>query len=230
VMWQFAETIRGIAEACRTLGTPVTGGNVSFYNETSGRSIWPTPVIGILGVLEAPAPVGVGWQGDDQSIVLVGSTHPDDFGGSEYAEVVNGTVAGRPPAIDLASERRLHSFLIEGARSGRLSSAHDLSSGGLAVALAEASLSGGRGCAVTLPAGEVHRILFAESPSRAVVSCPADHTGDVLSLAATAGIDAQVIGVTGGEWLDFGALRVALKAAADRYETAFPSHLSDTIA
>jgi phosphoribosylformylglycinamidine synthase subunit PurL len=230
VMWQFAETIRGMADACRSLGTPVTGGNVSFYNETNGRSIWPTPVVGMLGVLEVSAPVGVGWRADDHSIVLVGRTDPGDFGGSEYSEVVNGAVSGRPPAVDFARERALHSFLIEGARTGAFASAHDVSSGGLGVALAESSLCGGRGFAVTLPAGEVHRVLFAESPSRAIVSCPADRTDDVLSLASTSGIDAQLIGVTGGEWLDFGALRVALKAAADRYETAFPSHLSDTIA
>jgi phosphoribosylformylglycinamidine synthase subunit PurL len=230
VMWQFAEIVRGIADACRTLGTPVTGGNVSFYNETSGRSIWPTPVVGMLGVLQAPAPVGAGWDADDHSIVLVGRTDPRDFGGSEYSDVVNGTVAGRPPAIDFARESALQSFLVEGALTGVVASAHDLSSGGLAVALAESSLLGGRGFAVTLPPGEVHRVLFAESPSRAVVSCAAARVDDVLSLASTAGIDARVIGVTGGEWLDFGALRVVLKAAADRYETAFASHLSDTIA
>ncbi|MDQ4028870.1 MAG: AIR synthase-related protein, partial [Actinomycetota bacterium] len=166
----------------------------------------------------------------DHSIVLVGRTDPGDFGGSEYSEVVNGTVSGRPPVVEFARERALHSFLIQGARTRAFASAHDVSSGGLGVALAESSLCGGRGFAVTLPAGDVHRVLFAESPSRAIVSCPADRTDDVLSLASTSGIDAQLIGVTGGEWLDFGALRVALKAAADRYETAFPSHLSDTIA
>jgi phosphoribosylformylglycinamidine synthase len=184
----------------------------------------------MLGVLQAPAPVGAGWQADDHSVVLVGHTDPRDFGGSEYSDVVNGTVSGRPPAIDFARESGLHSFLVEGARTGVVASAHDLSSGGLGVALAESSLLGGRGFAVTLPPGELHRVLFAESPSRAVVSCPAARTDDVLSLASTAGIDARLIGVTGGEWLDFGALRVALKAAADRYETAFASHLSDTIA
>jgi phosphoribosylformylglycinamidine synthase II len=230
VMWQFAETIRGIADACRALATPVTGGNVSFYNETSGRSIWPTPVVGMLGVLEAPAPVGAGWRADDHSIVLVGRTVLEDFGGSEYSDVINNTVAGRPPVLDLARESALHSFLLEVAHSGAVASAHDLSSGGLAVALAESSLLGGRGCAVTLPPGEPHRVLFAESPSRAIVSCPHGRTDDVVTLASKVGIDAQPIGVTGGEWLDFGSLRVSLKAAADHYETAFPSHLSDTIA
>jgi phosphoribosylformylglycinamidine synthase II len=230
VMWQFVECVNGMADACRALETPVTGGNVSFYNETSGKPIWPTPVVAMLAVLEAPAPVGLGWRAAGDAIVLLGHTDPQHLGGSEYAAVVHDAVAGRVPALDLDVERRLHSVLIDLACAGLSESAHDVSSGGLGIALAESSIAAACGCSITLPPGEIHRVLFSESPSRALVSCPIDKTEEVVTRASAAGVPAEVIGVTGGEWLDFGAVRVALKDAVERYETAFASHLSATIA
>jgi phosphoribosylformylglycinamidine synthase subunit PurL len=230
VMWQFAEAVRGIADAARALDTPVTGGNVSFYNETQGRPIYPTPVIGMLGALEsARRSVGLGWTGDEDIIVLLGRTDPNDFAGSVFAAVYHGTIAGRPPAVDLGAERGLHEVLVAGADRGLLASAHDLSGGGIAVGLAEASIAGGRGFSFDLPDGEPHGALFSESPTRAVVSCAAGNLDELLELADSVGIVATVAGRTGGEMLDFGAVAIDLKAARARWEDSLASALSYTI-
>ena len=228
VMWQFSEAVRGIGDAARALGTPVTGGNVSFYNETSGRAIYPTPVIGMLGALDsARRSVGLGWVADDNAIVLLGRTDPSDFAGSQFAKVVHGIVAGRPPEVDLDAERVLQRLLVD--HSGWLRSAHDLSDGGLAVALAESSIAGGRGFSIDLPAGTPHEVLFSESPTRAVVSCSAEAVDRLLERAAELRLHATVLGRTGGDALDFGALSVPLKDALARWGAALPSALSDSI-
>jgi phosphoribosylformylglycinamidine synthase II len=230
VMWQFAEAVRGIGDACRTLGTPVTGGNVSFYNETSGQAIFPTPVIGMLGVIEdASRAVGHAWRSEDDAVVLVGRTDPGDFGGSEFAKVVNSTIGGRPPALDLEREKRLHEFLFRAADRGLLASAHDLSSGGLAVALAEASIAGGVGVEVDRVEGEPHRALFSESPSRAVISCRPENSDDAIAMAAELDIEAHRIGVVGGSHLRFGEMTIGLREASEAYQVALPRSLSDTL-
>ena len=162
VMWQFAESVRGLADGCLALGIPVTGGNVSFYNQTGADAIQPTPVIGVLGVLDdvrRRLPGGFGPEGEQ--IVLLGRTAAE-FGGSLWAQVVRGHLGGVPPAADLGAEQRLAAVLAAGAEAGLLSAAHDLSDGGLALALAECCLTGGNrarppgqhagtGCVVTLP-------------------------------------------------------------------------------
>jgi phosphoribosylformylglycinamidine synthase len=228
VMWQFAESVRGIGDAARVLDTPVTGGNVSFYNETSGRAIYPTPVIGMLGALEsARRSVGLGWAADDDAVVLLGRTDPADFAGSQYAKVVHGTVAGRPPEVDLDAERALLRLLV--AHSGLLRSAHDLSDGGLGVALAEASIAGGRGFSIDLPAGAPHQILFSESPTRVVASCAPESIDRLLDRAGELGLFATVLGRTGGDVLDFGALSIPLKDGIARWQAVLPSALSDSI-
>jgi phosphoribosylformylglycinamidine synthase II len=199
VMWQFAESVRGMADACRAFETPVTGGNVSFYNESAGSAIWPTPVVGMVGLLEdhrLAIPSGFARPGD--LVVLLGETFPE-LGGSEFAEVVLGRVAGRPPALDLGRERALHRLLVEGASLDILASAHDCGDGGLGIALAEAAIIGGIGFAVTLP-GDLppHVALFSESASRAVVSVDpgrAEHLGE---LASALGVPFVLIGETGG--------------------------------
>ena len=143
VMWQFAEAIRGMADACRAFGTPVTGGNVSFYNGSGGSAIWPTPVIGMLGLIEDHRlSVRNAFADAGASIYLLGETLPE-LGGSEFAEVVLGRVTGRPPALDLERERALHRLLIESARGDLLLSAHDCGDGGAAIALAESAIAGG---------------------------------------------------------------------------------------
>ncbi|MDQ3939928.1 MAG: phosphoribosylformylglycinamidine synthase subunit PurL [Actinomycetota bacterium] len=229
VMWQFEEVVRGIGDTCRALGTPVTGGNVSFYNETNGRAIYPTPVIGMLGALPAPdASVGLAFAGDHDEIWLLGSTETGDFGGSEYAKVINGVVAGRPPTLDIEAEKRVQAVLGEAARRGVLASAHDVSAGGLAVTLAESALAGRRGFSLSSPDAD-HRVLFSESPSRAVVTCSPEDSKQLASLARAHGVEASPLGVVGGKSLDFAAFEVDLEEANSAFEHAFPRNLSATM-
>ncbi len=183
VMWQFAEAVRGLADGCQQLGTPVTGGNVSFYNQTGTTPILPTPVIGVLGVMDDVAKrVAAGFAHDGAQIFLLGETH-DEFGGSAWAEVVHGFLGGMPPAVDLAREQRLGDVLIAAARDELLSSAHDLSEGGLAQALAESCLIGGAGVHVELPTDlDPFVALFSESAHRALVSVPRAHVAAFTAL------------------------------------------------
>jgi phosphoribosylformylglycinamidine synthase II len=225
VMWQFAEVVRGIGDACRALGTPVTGGNVSFYNETNGNAIFPTPVIGMLGVVDSPeAAMSPAFASEGDAILLFGSTSPTDFGGSEYQKVVNNTVAGRPPVLDLARERALHTLLT--AACGLLASAHDISDGGLAVALAESAIAGGRGFSVDVSGAAPHRELFSETPSRALVSCAPSVVTEIEAIARNAGVDCRVLGTIGGSKLDYGCFAVTIDEAKDVFETALPAALS----
>ena len=230
VMWQFAEAVRGISDACRALGTPVTGGNVSFYNETNGRPIYPTPVIGMLGSLEGvPASIGAAFVAPGDAIYLLGETDPSDFGGSDYAKVINGVIAGRPPALDLDAEARLHGLLHEAAATGVLSSAHDCSGGGVAVALAESALRGAIGFSLTPGMAADHRWLFSESPSRAIVSCAPGAESELARLASRYETPLQQLGSVGGDALDFGDFDVPLAGALDAFEGGFKDALSVTI-
>ena len=145
VMWQFSEAVRGLADGCLELGTPVTGGNVSFYNQTGDVAIHPTPVVGVLGVIEdvsTRTPMGFSRAGD--VVLLLGETR-DELDGSEWAHVVHGHLGGVPPQVDLAAEKTLAEFLVDVGRTGVLSAAHDLSDGGLLVALAEMAMASGTG-------------------------------------------------------------------------------------
>jgi phosphoribosylformylglycinamidine synthase len=248
VMWQFSEAIDGIAEACTALGTPITGGNVSFYNETLGKSIYPTPVIGVLGILDDPSRVlkiafrnagdlilvldGLGSSPSDSSSV-VGAQHtaphlgtqpnagdstsssaslatpalPREFSSSEYSKTVGGIVAGEPPAIDLAAEKRLIDCLVALASEGVVESAHDISDGGLAVALAEScfvasfvvaglqtgSFSLGASVRIDDPA-PAESALFSERGARAIVSLAPENLAAVLAIARQYNVAAREIG------------------------------------
>ena len=190
--WQLAMACRGIAHACRALKTPVTGGNVSLYNETkrddgSLQPIHPTPVIGMVGAVDdVSAVTGLGWRQDQDSIFLVGvpPDDPDDsalgLAGSSYQKLVTGQLAGRPPLIDFEGEARVGLFVREAIARGILGSAHDCSDGGLSVALAECSMASDLGIAVDLNLGDVRldRVLFAEGGGRIVVSVKAERLGD----------------------------------------------------
>jgi phosphoribosylformylglycinamidine synthase len=220
--------VRGIGDACRALGTPVTGGNVSFYNETMGRAIYPTPVIGIVGVCHSPhQSVGLGLRKDGDALLLLGTLDAEAFGGSEYAKVVNGTVAGKPPALDPVAEKRLHDLLFEAAGAGLLGSAHDISTGGLAVTLAESAIAGGRGFALDPLEGEPHRALFSEPASCVVVST--DDETALRALADGAGVPLTRLGVVGGDVLGFGPFEVGLGRAKDAFENGLAERLSATI-
>jgi phosphoribosylformylglycinamidine synthase len=221
IMWQLVQSIEGIAEACRALSVPITGGNVSLYNETNGEAIYPTPILGVVGVLDDAAKVVArAFRGEGDDIILLGDG-AGELGGSEYLNVLHRLVRGRPPELNLDRERRLIDLLVRAAREGIVRSAHDCSDGGVAVTLAECSFdTGGIGCEVDLPGSgqesagsfEAIGVLFGESASRAIVSVrPADRA-TLMALAATAGVPANLIGKTGGSRL---VLRVDGRAAID---------------
>ncbi len=205
IMWQFGEAVRGIGDACRALDVPITGGNVSLYNETEGRAIYPTPVLGVVGLLaDASQTVTRVFQSPGAAVVVFGENR-GELGGSEYLARLLDLVLGEPPALDLAAERALQTLVVSLVRGGLVQSAHDCSDGGLAITLAECTFGAGIGVEValdgvkTVPVPFVEAAtLFGESASRVVVSVPDGHVAQVLSAAAAAGVPAQVIGRTGG--------------------------------
>jgi phosphoribosylformylglycinamidine synthase subunit PurL len=228
VMWEFAESIRGMADACRRLGTPVTGGNVSFYNESGGSAIWPTPIVGMLGLIEDyRLLVQPGFPGAGLFVYLLGETFPE-LGGSEFAQVVLRSVSGHPPALDLAREASLHQMLVEAARDDLLASAHDCSDGGLAVALAESALAGDTGFAVSLPGDEPWYVaLFSESASRAVVSVAPEKAEAVEALASAHHLPLSRLGETGGPGMGFDSLlEITVEDARSAHEGAIPKLLA----
>ena len=200
VMWQFSEAVRGLADGCAALGVPVTGGNVSFYNQTGETPIHPTPVVGVLGVhADVTRRVAIGLRTEGAAIVLLGRTAAE-FGGSAWAQVTHAHCGGRPPEVDLAAERALAMVLTAAAADGLLEAAHDLSEGGLAIALAECCLDQGVGCQVALP-GDLFTQLFSESAARAVVAVRPGSERAFAALAARHGVPVQDLGVAGGDSL-----------------------------
>ncbi|MBW8766885.1 MAG: phosphoribosylformylglycinamidine synthase subunit PurL, partial [Geodermatophilales bacterium] len=198
VMWQFAEAVRGLADACRELGLPVTGGNVSLYNQTGDVAINPTPVIGVLGVHDdVRKRVPSGWRSEGETVLLLGETGPE-FGGSAWASVVHGHLGGRPPAVDLAAEKALGELLAALGREGLVSSAHDLADGGLAQTLAESALRYGTGARLDL-GPDPFTALFSESTARAVVTTSDPEA--VRTTAEWAGVPVTELGTTGGNAL-----------------------------
>ena len=198
IMWQFAEAIRGLVDGCRELGTPVTGGNVSFYNQTGGVPILPTPVVGVLGVIDDVTrrnPMGFAVPGD--VIYLLGRTR-DELAGSAWAGAIHDHLGGHPPTVDLDHEKRLADVMIRASRRGLLRSAHDLSDGGLAQALVECSLRKGFGADISLPIdADPFLTLFSESTGRVLVSVKAELTDELESLCAEAQIPVTRLGVVG---------------------------------
>ncbi len=201
VMGQFEGVIAGMATACRAFGIPVTGGNVSFYNDTEGESICPTPVLGIVGLIEdIDAVVRPGFPAGGETIVLLGRSR-EELGGSEYLKVLHGSENGPSPRIDLAEEKRVQELCLEAVDKGWLRSAHDVSDGGLAVCLAESCFHATErtGCTVSLTDDmRAHALLFGESQSRIVVSIESKNVDKLLRLADKRKVSATVIGETGG--------------------------------
>ena len=195
VMWQFAEACRGLKDACLALGIPVTGGNVSLYNQTAETPILPTPVVAVLGVVDdVTRRTPSAWSQDGQAVLLLGETR-EELSGSEWAHVVHAHLGGLPPRVDLAHEQALASLLAEGV--GLLGSAHDLSDGGLAQALVECALRHDVGVRVELEA-DPFVALFSESAGRVLVSCEESSVGQVEELAAQHGVPVTRLGRTGG--------------------------------
>jgi phosphoribosylformylglycinamidine synthase II len=227
VMWQFSQAIDGISEACTALGTPITGGNVSFYNETLRKSIYPTPVIGMLGILEdADKVLKVGFRNADDVIVLLdGATSSKaaqqapprsgkrrEFSSSEYSKTIGGIVAGEPPAIELGAEKWLIDCMVVLASAGALQSAHDISEGGLAVTLAESCFAAtGLGAGVKVPEDvAAEYALFGERGARVVVSVSPEKLAALRNTARQYGVGAHEIGKVTGD----NALRIEYKGGA----------------
>ena len=222
VMWQFIEAVRGLADGCQQLGIPVTGGNVSFYNQTGSAPIQPTPVVGVLGVHDdVRHRVPSGFSVPGATVVLLGDTAAE-FGGSLWAWLRHGHLGGRPPAVDLEAERALADVLITAAARDLIVAAHDLSDGGLASALAESCLVGGTGCTVTLPA-DAATFLFSESAGRAVIAVRPGREEELAGLCAQAGVAAMTLGETGGAALEVsGLFAVSLDELAGVHRGALP--------
>jgi phosphoribosylformylglycinamidine synthase len=221
VMWQFGEAVAGITEACRVFGTPVTGGNVSFYNETDGEPIKPTPVIGMLGLIDDVSNVvGSAFVRPGEAVILLGSTKPE-LDGSEYAAHLHGHVGGTPPELDLERANRLNDLLVTLASRKLVSSAHDCSEGGIAIALAEATTPNRTGARINLGDSVDHTVLFSESPSRVILSCPMPDADAVLALAHDASVPAVLVGETITDRLTIeGAFSLPVADLAEVYENA----------
>ena len=214
VYWQLQRAVKGIAIACRALDLPVVSGNVSLYNDSELGPIDPTPVIGMVGLLQDYAGrLEAGFAADGDFILLVGKT-ANDLGGSEYLKVVHGLVSGRPPALDLAAERAAHDYVLSAAAAGHLRSAHDVAEGGLLVAVAECCLLGGRGARCgALPARDVRldAACFGESQGRFVLSAGPRSMPALQQLARDRHVELALLGVTGGAVVAFdGQLEVPL--------------------
>ena len=198
VMWQFAQAVRGLADGAAALGIPVTGGNVSFYNQTGTTAILPTPVVGVLGVLDdvrRRLPTGLGAE-PGETLYLLGETR-DEFDGSVWAQVTADHLGGIPPRVDLERERLLADVLVAASRDGLASAAHDLSEGGLIQAVVEAALAGETGCRVVLPEGADPFVwLFSESAGRALVAVPRTEESRFAAMCEARGLPATRIGVS----------------------------------
>nr|WP_231957096.1 MULTISPECIES: phosphoribosylformylglycinamidine synthase subunit PurL [unclassified Actinoplanes] len=194
VMWQFARAVQGLADGCQQLGTPVTGGNVSFYNQTGAAAIHPTPVVGVMGLFDdVTRRVPMGFKAAGELLFLLGETR-EELSGSEWAWVTHGHLGGRPPKVDLAAEQTLGRLMARVSQTGLVSAAHDLSDGGLAQVLVESCLRYGTGASVTVESAFVG--LFSESAARVLVSVPQGHEKAFVALAAELGVPCAKIGTT----------------------------------
>lgn len=197
VMWQFSQAVRGLADGCAALGIPVTGGNVSFYNQTGTTPIHPTPVVGVLGVLDdvkRRIPTGLGSE-PGETLMLLGDTR-DEFDGSIWAQVTADHLGGLPPKVDLEREKLLAEVLASASRDGLVSAAHDLSEGGLIQTVVEAALAGETGCRIILPEGaDPFVTLFSESAGRVLVAVPRTEESRFRAMCEARGLPATRIGV-----------------------------------
>ena len=231
VMWQFAEACRGLKDACLELGIPVTGGNVSLYNQTGEVAINPTPVVAVLGVIDdvtARTPSVFGAEGE--RVFLLGETR-EELSGSEWAHVVHGHLGGLPPKVDLAAEKALGALLRD--LRGVVTAAHDLSDGGLMQALAEPAMTSGIGVSVTV-GGDPFIALLSESTARAIVTVAPGDEGRLTELAGQHGVALTELGVTGGSaysvaW-EGGSLEIPLAELTDAWRATIPAALGDPVA
>ncbi len=228
VMWQFSQAVRGLADGCVALGIPVTGGNVSFYNQTGTTAILPTPVVGVLGVIDDVArrtPTGIGHT-PGETLILLGDTH-DELDGSIWAQVAHDHLGGVPPRVDLTREQLLAQVLLAGSRDGMISAAHDLSEGGLAQAVVEAALAGQTGCRILLPDGaDPFVALFSESAGRVLVAVPRSEEPRFTAMCTMRGLPWTRIGVVddGSDSVQVqGQFSVPLTQLRETFEATLPA-------
>src|SRR5690606_7998057 len=231
IMWQCAEAVRGIADACRERGVPVVSGNVSLYNETEGRAVLPTPTCAVVGLVpDVTKTATPAWKGDGHEIALLGVC-TGEAGGSEYLKAIFDRTAGLPPRLDMAREKAVQEAVRRMVREQVIASAHDCAEGGIAVALAECCIAGRRGAQVRVP-GEARAdlLLFAEDPSRVIVAYDPARRAEVERIAAEAGAPFAVLGKVGGSSLAIeGMLDVPLERLARAYHRALPEMLGHSI-
>lgn len=228
VMWQFAEATRGLADGCLILGTPVTGGNVSLYNQTGDVAIHPTPVVAVLGVIDdvnRRTPMAFAEEG--QLLYLLGDTK-EELGGSAWSEVVHRHLGGLPPEVDLERERLLGEILIAGSRDGMIDAAHDLSDGGLIQAVTESCLRGGKGARIVVPDDlDPFVFLFSESAGRAVVAVPRSEELRFNDMCGARGLPAARIGVVDGETIEIqDQFTIPLAELKQAHEATIPALLA----
>jgi phosphoribosylformylglycinamidine synthase len=247
VYWTFREAVAGMGDACRAFDTPVTGGNVSFYNESPDpdggtRAVFPTPTIGMVGLVEDVEEHATRAAFANEGDVLLLLTparwvHRGDVGASEYLAALHGITAGRPPHLDLEEEKAVQATALDSIRAGLVRAAHDVSDGGLAVALSESCLFGGIGAEVSLqrPAGmRMDSLLFGETQSRIVLAVAAEDVLDLAAIAGRHGAQATPIGTVGGERLHVevdgeAVISVAVDDLSETYETAIPRMMGHAV-
>ncbi|MEU7190136.1 phosphoribosylformylglycinamidine synthase subunit PurL [Streptomyces sp. NPDC045369] len=225
VMWQFSEAVRGLADGCLELGTPVTGGNVSLYNQTGEAAIHPTPVVAVLGVIDdVSRRTPVAFADEGHLVYLLGDTE-DELGGSAWSQVVHDHLGGLPPRVDLAREKLLAEILISASRDGMVDAAHDLSDGGLIQALVESCLRGGKGARIVVPDGvDPFVLLFSESAGRAIVAVPRSEELRFTDMCGARGLPATRIGVVDGDAIDVqGQFTLPLSDLRAAHEATIPS-------
>ncbi|MCL2024527.1 MAG: phosphoribosylformylglycinamidine synthase subunit PurL [Coriobacteriia bacterium] len=227
VYWTFYEAVRGLADACHSFEVPVISGNVSFYNESFGNPIYPTPIVGVVGLLDhVDEACTLAFKHVGDTIILVGETAAE-LGGSEYLNTIHGMVAGEIPALDLERERAVQQAVRTLIRTGLLTATHDCSDGGIAVALAESAIVGGMGCTVTLPTALApHESLFSETQSRVVVTCAPEDRVCVLDTLCAAAVPHHILGEVGGDHVSINdtegtsLIDVPVTACATAWESA----------
>ncbi len=236
IMWQFSQTIDGVSKACEELETPITGGNVSFYNETLGEGIYPTPVIGVVGIMEdVHKAVGPNFREPGRALLVIRGSEIGDaadveaeFGSSEYAKEILGEIWGFPPSLELEKEAALQKAVVEMIGAGLLESAKDCSEGGLAVTLAECGFANGIGAQVDLSSHELvpEFVLFGEDASRVLISCDPQNVQRIQQVAGKFGLSAEPIGDTGPDQLEIQVDgKVSVKASVSELREAWANAL-----
>jgi phosphoribosylformylglycinamidine synthase subunit PurL len=227
VYYQFAEAIRGMGDMCRALDTPVTGGNVSFHNESQSHAVYPTPTIGMLGLIDdVTKTVGNSFTSQGEHVYLLGWQR-NELGGSEYQKVTTGKITGDAPFIDIQEECRLQRATLEAIRSGLVTAAHDCAEGGLMVALSEMTFRNRIGAQIIWPFDTHAAALFGEAQSRIIVSVPAHHAASLAELCTRHDVPVKQLGTTGGSELSIaGGCSVSIEELASAYESALPDALA----